>query len=102
MRERVRHCGKERMLRLTVGELLSAAGRYDHYSDVGGTFNPKFGATFKPVDWVSIRGSWGKSFVAPSLADGAVADPTVTKRSKIMRTVAASASLIKSLRFLTS
>ncbi|MCB2076274.1 MAG: TonB-dependent receptor [Novosphingobium sp.] len=56
--------------------LLSAAGRYDHYSDVGGTFNPKFGATFKPVDWVSIRGSWGKSFVAPSLADSAVADPT--------------------------
>lgn len=56
--------------------VASAAGRYDHYSDVGGTFNPKFGATFKPVDWISIRGSWGKSFVAPSLADSAVADPT--------------------------
>lgn len=57
--------------------VVSAAGRYDHYSDVGGTFNPKFGATFRPVEWVSIRGSWGKSFVAPSLADSAVADPTV-------------------------
>lgn len=56
--------------------VVSAAGRYDHYSDVGGTFNPKFGATFKPVDWVSFRGSWGKSFVAPSMADSAVADPT--------------------------
>lgn len=56
--------------------VLSAAGRYDDYSDVGGTFNPKFGATFKPVKWVSVRGSWGKSFVAPSLADSAVADPT--------------------------
>ena len=33
MRERVRHCGKERMLRLTVGELLSAAGR--RLSDAG-------------------------------------------------------------------
>jgi iron complex outermembrane receptor protein len=55
---------------------LSASGRYDDYSDVGGTFNPKFGATFKPIDWISIRGAWGKSFVAPSLADSAVADPT--------------------------
>lgn len=55
---------------------VSAAGRYDHYNDVGGTFNPKFGATFKPADWISIRGAWGKSFVAPSLADSAVADPT--------------------------
>lgn len=55
---------------------LSASGRYDKYSDVGDTFNPKFGATIKPVDWVSIRGAWGKSFVAPSLADNAAADPT--------------------------
>lgn len=55
---------------------VSAAGRYDHYNDFGGTFNPKIGATFKPVEWISIRGAWGKSFVAPSLADSAVADPT--------------------------
>lgn len=55
---------------------VSASGRYDDYSDVGGTFNPKFGATFKPVDWISIRGAWGESFVAPSLADSFVADPT--------------------------
>lgn len=50
---------------------LSAAGRYDDYSDVGSTFNPRFGATFKPMEWLSIRGAWGKSFNAPSLADDA-------------------------------
>ncbi len=55
---------------------VSAAGRYDHYNDFGGTFNPKLGATFKPVDGISIRGAWGKSFVAPSLADSSIADPT--------------------------
>ncbi|MCX7864544.1 MAG: TonB-dependent receptor, partial [Novosphingobium sp.] len=55
---------------------LSAAGRYDHYNDFGGTFNPKFGATFKPASWISLRGAWGESFVAPSLADSSVADPT--------------------------
>lgn len=48
---------------------LSVAGRYDKYSDVGDTFNPKVGLTWKPVDALRIRGSWGKSFVAPSLAD---------------------------------
>ncbi|MGN6358579.1 MAG: TonB-dependent receptor domain-containing protein [Novosphingobium sp.] len=55
---------------------LSAAGRYDFYSDVGGTFNPRFGATFKPVDWIAIRGAWGTSFTAPSLADDANASST--------------------------
>lgn len=54
---------------------ISAAGRYDHYSDVGGTFNPKFGLTWKPTDWLKLRGSWGKSFNAPSLADSAAATP---------------------------
>lgn len=48
---------------------VSAAGRYDDYSDFGDTFNPRFGATWKPVDWISIHGAWGKSFNAPSLAD---------------------------------
>lgn len=49
--------------------VLSASGRFDHYSDFGDTFNPKFGATYKPVTWITVRGNWGKSFNAPSLAD---------------------------------
>ncbi|HEV2597941.1 TonB-dependent receptor domain-containing protein [Sphingopyxis sp.] len=48
---------------------LSASGRYDDYSDQGGTFNPKLGLTYKPVDWIKIRGNWGKSFNAPALID---------------------------------
>lgn len=56
--------------------VVSASGRYDDYNDFGSTFNPKFGATLKPVDWISLRGAWGESFVAPSLADSVVADPT--------------------------
>lgn len=54
---------------------LSASGRYDDYSDFGSTFNPKFGVTWRPIDWVKLRGSWGTSFAAPSLADNAAADP---------------------------
>lgn len=57
---------------------LSAAGRYDDYSDFGDTFNPKLGATWKPTSWASIRGNWGKSFNAPSLADASAADSRVS------------------------
>jgi iron complex outermembrane receptor protein len=48
---------------------LNAAVRYDHYSDFGGTTNPQFALTYKPVDWLKLRGKWGSSFIAPSLAD---------------------------------
>lgn len=48
---------------------ISAAGRYDHYSDFGNTFNPKIGATFKPTNWISFRGNYGTSFTAPTPLD---------------------------------
>jgi iron complex outermembrane recepter protein len=49
---------------------LSASGRYDHYSGgVGGTFNPKFGINWSPVEGIRIRGAWGKAFNAPGLTD---------------------------------
>lgn len=49
--------------------VIAASGRYDRYSDFGGTFNPKLGLTWKPVDWITFRGSWGKSFNAPTAVD---------------------------------
>jgi len=48
---------------------LSASVRYDDYSDFGSVSNPKYGITWRPLEWVALRGSWGDSFVAPSLAD---------------------------------
>lgn len=52
---------------------LSASGRYDHYSDFGGTFNPKFAANVEFVDGLKLRTNWSRSFVAPSMR--AVGDP---------------------------
>ena len=46
---------------------LSVAGRHDEYSDFGGTTNPKVGLTWKPIEDLTLRGTWGKSFRAPSL-----------------------------------
>lgn len=57
---------------------LSISGRWDHYSDFGGTFNPKFGITYKPADWITIRGNWGKSYQAPGLSDSKAAITTLS------------------------
>ncbi len=48
---------------------FSVSGRYDDYSDIGSTTNPKVGFNWLPVDELNIRGNWGESFQAPSLAD---------------------------------
>lgn len=48
---------------------LSAAERYDHYGTFGSTTNPKFGFTWEVERGFAVRGSYGKSFHAPSLAD---------------------------------
>lgn len=45
--------------------LLSAAGRYEHYSDVGDTANPKVGLRWTPLKGLTLRGSYGRSFRAP-------------------------------------
>ncbi|MEA3003064.1 MAG: iron complex outerrane recepter protein [Sphingomonadales bacterium] len=46
---------------------IDAAVRYDRYSDVGKTTNPKFGVNWSPVAGVTFRGSYGTSFRAPTL-----------------------------------
>jgi iron complex outermembrane receptor protein len=48
---------------------LSVAGRYEKYSDFGSTTNPKIGLTWKPVQGVTLRGSYGTSFRAPTFTE---------------------------------
>lgn len=48
---------------------LSIAGRHEKYSDFGSTSNPKFGLTWKPVDEMTLRASYGKSFRAPTFTE---------------------------------
>lgn len=44
------------------------AGRYDHYSDFGGDFNPSIGLRWRPTEEIVVRGGWNTGFRAPSLA----------------------------------
>ncbi|WP_375194206.1 TonB-dependent receptor domain-containing protein [Sphingobium sp.] len=53
---------------------LSISGRYDSYSDVGSTTNPKFAANWEPVEGVKLRGNYSRAFVAPPTA--VIGDPT--------------------------
>lgn len=72
-----------------INELtLSASARYDKYNDFGDTFNPKFAATLRPVEWIAIRGNWGKSFTAPSPVDqlGVMASAVATVPAAFLRT----------------
>ncbi len=48
---------------------LSLAARYENYSDFGETTNPKIGLTWEPTSDLLVRGTWGKSFRAPSLQE---------------------------------
>lgn len=61
--------GEEMGIPLVRSFIVDAAVRYDDYSDVGSTTNPKIGATWEVNDVFNLRGSWGKSFRAPSLPD---------------------------------
>jgi len=44
---------------------ISAAGRFEHYSDFGDTTNPKLGLRWEPIAGVAVRGTYGTSFRAP-------------------------------------
>jgi outer membrane receptor protein involved in Fe transport len=48
---------------------LTAAARYDDYSDFGSITNPKFGVLWEAVSGVSFRASYGRSFRAPAFED---------------------------------
>ncbi len=57
---------------------VSIAARYDHYSDFGGTTNPKYGVSWSPINDLTFRGSYGTSFHAPQLADSFAIDTRAT------------------------
>jgi iron complex outermembrane recepter protein len=48
---------------------LSAAVRTDDYSDFGRTTNPRLGLRWSPASSLSFRGSYGRSFRAPTEAE---------------------------------
>jgi iron complex outermembrane receptor protein len=52
---------------LFEGFTTTLAGRYEHFSDFGDTWNGKLAARYEPVEGFAIRGSISNGFRAPSL-----------------------------------
>ncbi|RAS33291.1 iron complex outermembrane receptor protein [Paraburkholderia bryophila] len=48
---------------------FSQSGRYDHYSDFGGAFSPRFALRFQPVRQLTMYGSYTRGFRAPTLIE---------------------------------
>jgi len=48
---------------------LDGSVRYDRYSSVGHTTNPKISFRYQPLSNLTFRGDWSSAFVAPTLYD---------------------------------
>ena len=58
---------RENRLPLVQALELSLAGRFEHFSIFGQTTKPKASLTWKPANWLKVRGSANESFRAPNL-----------------------------------
>jgi len=56
---------------------LDVAARYEDFSDFNGKVTPKYGVRWVPLNGLTVRGTWGKSFKAPTLAQLANGDETL-------------------------
>jgi outer membrane receptor protein involved in Fe transport len=43
--------------------------RYEDYEGVGSQASPRLGIVYKPIEGITLKGSWGKSFKAPTFYD---------------------------------
>jgi len=48
---------------------FSQSGRYDHYSDFGGAFSPRFALRWQPVSILTTYASYDRGFRAPTLIE---------------------------------
>jgi iron complex outermembrane recepter protein len=52
----------------TFGYLhFDMAGRWTKVEGMDGSFDPKVGLVYQPLEFLSLRASWGTSFIAPSI-----------------------------------
>lgn len=59
----------ETVISITDKAELQLAARYEDFGgSIGDTTDPKVAIGFTPTEWLTLRGSWGTSFRAPSLA----------------------------------
>jgi iron complex outermembrane receptor protein len=66
---------------LAQGVLLNAGVRYDHYSTVGGTTNPRLGFIWNPHETTSLKLLYGTAFRAPNAFEQYYNDANATQKA---------------------
>jgi iron complex outermembrane receptor protein len=96
----------EVMVPVTKDLEVTVAGREDHYSGFGGTFNPKISFRYQPITSLLFRGSYNTGFRAPSFnqlfngvtetqyAGKDLADPKTCPSGKVDQNVAGCAPVL--------
>ena len=56
------------------GLTLGVAGRYEDFSDFGGTFNYKVSGRYELTDWMAVRGAYSTGFRAPTPGQSNISD----------------------------
>ena len=46
---------------------VDVAARYEDYRDIEGVIAPKVGLVYEPFSSLALKGTWGRSFKAPTL-----------------------------------
>jgi len=54
---------------IITGLTFSQSGRYDHYSDVGGAFSPRFALRWQPIQAFTAYASYDRGFRAPTFVE---------------------------------
>jgi len=54
---------------IITGVSFSQSGRYDHYSDFGGAFSPRFALRWQPIQMLTAYASYSRGFRAPTLVE---------------------------------
>lgn len=54
---------------IITGISFSQSGRYDHYSDFGGAFSPRFALRWQPSKMLTTYASYSRGFRAPTLVE---------------------------------
>lgn len=74
---------------------LSLSGRTEKYSDLGGATTPKVGFRYVPLPGLTVRGTWGKSFKAPSFQEMYQASPLYLYPANWLGYAGAGAAMVK-------
>lgn len=63
---------------------LNGSGRFDYYGDLGSAVSGKGGFRFKVIDGLTLRGTYGLGFKAPSLAQQYFSRTTINPASAVL------------------